>query len=399
MTVAGIMYKGLGISNTAITAYTSLLYLPWVVKPLWSPVVDIFRTRRLWIWTMQLSVAAGLLGVAIALRTPQFLAATLVCFWFIACASATHDIAADGFYMLATTEAEQSFFSGIRNTCYRVAIICGQGLLVYLAGRVAHHYHAPLPGWCAVFLLAAASLTGFGLYHCLILPHPAADQPGATTTLSGVMVGFVAVFESFFQKPKIGRLLLFLLFYRFAEGQLVKMAALFLYDSRANGGLGLTTGQVGLVYGMVGVAALTAGGIVGGILVANGGLRVWLWPMALIMHLPDAAFLFLAWAQPSNLFLINCCVAVEQFGYGFGFTAYMLYMIYIARGEHRTAHYAICTGFMALGMMLAGYKSGWIADHFGYRHFFEWVMLSTIPGFLVVWLVPLDPEFGKREAA
>jgi PAT family beta-lactamase induction signal transducer AmpG len=396
MTVSVIMFKGLGLSNTDVALYTSWLYLPWVIKPLWSPLVDLLRTRRWWIWCMQLIIGAGFAGVALALPTPHFVRASLAFLWLLAFSSATHDIAADGFYMLATTEQEQAWFVGIRSTFYRVATIAGQGLLVMLAGQLQEHTGNPRLGWMFSFGLAAAAFAGFGLYHAWVLPRPAADVRGDLSSAGKFAVEFGRTFVAFFQKPKIGLLLLFLLLYRFAEAQLVKMVSPFLLDGRDVGGLGLTTTEVGLVYGTVGVIALTLGGILGGVVVARRGLKFWLWPMVLVMHVPDAVFVFLAYAQPTNLTLISTCLALEQFGYGFGFAAYMLYMIYIARGPHQTAHYAICTGFMALGMMLPGMWSGWLQDHLGYPHFFLWVLLATLPGFAVTALIPLDREFGRR---
>jgi PAT family beta-lactamase induction signal transducer AmpG len=390
------MYKGLGISNTGIALYTSWLYLPWVIKPLWSPVVDILKTRRLWIWTMQLVGGAGLAGVALTIPAPNFFQCSLAFLWLLAFSSATHDIAADGFYMLAITEKEQAFFVGIRSTFYRIAMISGQGLLVILAGKIEKQTgNVPL-AWSVAFSVVAGLFVFFGVYHRFILPRPASDQVGSVSAAANFLTKFLDTFGEFIRKPKVGALLSFLLFYRFAEAQLVKMVAPFLLDSRAAGGLGLTTEQVGIVYGIVGVAALLAGGIAGGIVISRHGLRAWLWPMVFAMHLPDTVFVYLAYAQPDNPALINLCVAVEQFGYGFGFTAYMLYMIYIARGRHSTAHYAICTGFMALGMMLPGMWSGWLQEAIGYRYFFVWVLLATIPGFVVAALIPLDAEFGKR---
>jgi PAT family beta-lactamase induction signal transducer AmpG len=589
MTVAVIMYKGLGISNTDIALYTSWLYLPWVIKPLWSPIVDILKTRRAWIWVMQLIIGAGLAGVALTLPTSRAFQYSLAFFWLLAFSSATQDIAIDGFYLLATTQKEQSFFVGIRSTFYRIAMISGQGLLVIMAGVIQEHtgllkidlqvaakpgvamiqsvdlkgFAAPLDGelrvvidpatvqinptsrtkgeinalislvksnniergfyaaekeaaktaadtnswwarfvaretgflrkhfgatkvstdvagniglvslhlsklpgrdvvvslsskvsfglrsgddknfsvaegtrfifndqnwnqpataviqldpklktaasasmeirsgnvplaWSITFILLAGLFLIFGIYHKIILPYPVSDQPAAGHSATAFVKEFFLTFGAFFKKEKIGYLLLFLLFFRFAEAQLVKMVAPFLLDTREKGGLGLTTSQVGVVYGTVGIAALTCGGLLGGMVAAKKGLKFWLWWMVLAIHLPDAVFVYLAYTLPDNFWIINSCVAIEQFGYGFGFTAYMLYMIYIARGRHQTAHYAICTGFMALGMMIPGMVSGWLQDIIGYQHFFFWVLLATIPGFIVVTLIPLDREFGKK---
>jgi PAT family beta-lactamase induction signal transducer AmpG len=396
MTVAVIMYKGLGVSNIDIALYTSWLYLPWVIKPLWSPVVDILRTRRWWIWTMQLLVGAGLAGVALTIPAPNFLQLTLGFLWLVAFSSATHDIAADGFYMLANSEREQALYSGVRNTFYRVANITGQGLLVMLAGRIQEQTNNTVLAWSVAFGTLGGLLVCLGVYHWFILPAPVGDQPGRFRESKIFFRDCASTFSAFFQKPGVLSLVLFLLFYRFAEAQLVKMVAPFLLDAREIGGLGLTTSAVGLVYGTIGVIALLCGGLLGGFLIAQHGLKFWLWPMVFAMHLPDVVFVWLAYAQPQNFALISAGVAVEQFGYGFGFAAYMLYMIHAVRGAHRTAHYAICTGFMALGMMLPGMWSGWLQDRLGYPHFFVWVLLATLPGFAVAGWVKVDAEFGKR---
>jgi PAT family beta-lactamase induction signal transducer AmpG len=399
MTVSVIMYKGLGLSNTDIALYTSWLYLPWVIKPLWSPVVDLLGTRRLWIWATQLVVAAALAGVALALPGPHFVRWTLVFLWLLAFDSATHDIAADGFYMLATTEKEQSFFVGVRSMFYRLAMIAGEGLLVMLAGGIIARTGDPRLAWTTAMGVVAVAFVLFGSWHRFVLPRPASDRPGDVRDVPRFVREFLGTFGSFFRKPRIAVLLLFLLLYRFGEAQLVKMTAPFLLDARAAGGLALTTTEVGFIKGTVGVVALVLGGVLGGWAVSRHGLKAWLWPMLLAIHLPDAAFLYLAYAQPAGLAVIQACVAVEQFGYGFGFTAYLLYMIHISRGEHATAHYAICTGFMALGMMLPGMWSGWLADLVGYRHFFAWVILATVPSFVVAMFIPLERDFGRKGAA
>jgi PAT family beta-lactamase induction signal transducer AmpG len=399
MSVSVVLYKNLGVSNAAIAFYTSWLYLPWVIKPLWSPFVDLLKTRRLWIWAMQLLLGGGLAGVALTIPAPHFFQLTLAFFWLLAFSSATHDIAADGFYMLALTEHDQAFFSGIRSTFYRVAMICGQGGLVILAGTIQARTGSFALAWSLAFALGAGIFLCLGVYHRLVLPRPAFDQPGIAGPAKNFFAEFFKTFGTFFQKPKIAALLLFLLLYRLGEAQLVKMVQPFLLDPREQGGLGLTDDQVGLAYGTAGIIALMLGGLLGGFVVARHGLKFWLWPMLLAIHLPDAVFIWLAYAQPENIFTIGAGVAIEQFGYGFGFTAFMLYMIYIARGEHQTAHYAICTGFMALGMMLPGMWSGWLQEHIGYQHFFVWVLLATIPSFIVVLRIPLEAEFGRRNQA
>ena len=409
MSVSLVLYKNLGVSNADIAQYTSWLYLPWVIKPLWSPVVDLLKTRRQWIWTMQLLIGGALAAVALALPTAQFFPLSLVFFWLLALCSATHDVAADGFYLLANTEQQQAFFSGIRNTCYRLATICVTGGLVMLAGQIHQHTGNYAQAWSVSFGGMAVALLGLGVYHWCLLPRPASDQPARQSDSAppppagragprNFRTEFLLTFAVFFKKPKIVALLLFILLYRLGEAQLVRIAPLFLLDPRSHGGLGLTNQQFGLAYGTVGVLALVLGGILGGWVVSRQGLKFWLWPMLLAIHLPDTVFIWLAYAQPASLHWITAGVAVEQFGYGFGFTAFMMYLIHIARGEHATAHYAICTGFMALGMMVPGYWSGWLQTQLGYQHFFLWVVLATIPSFIVAARLPLEPEIGRRAA-
>jgi PAT family beta-lactamase induction signal transducer AmpG len=398
-TVSVMLYNDLGVSNGATAFFTSLLYLPWVIKPLWSPAVDILKTRRLWIWTTQLLLGAGLAGIALMVPVTHFIQWTIVFFGMLALSSATHDIAADGFYMMAPTEREQSFFIGFRSVFFNFGKIFAQGALVYFTNELEKRTGNPVLAWSTMFALAAATFFGLGFYHRFILPRPTVDQPKKIGATENFFTEFLKTFGTFFQKPKTTALLLFLLLYRLGEAQLIKIIPLFLHAPVEKGGLGLDIGKISVIYGTVGVVAFMCGALLGGFLVARRGLKFWLWPMLLAIHLPDAVFIWLACAQPENLLVIGMCVAVEQFGYGFGFTALLLYMIYIARGEHQTAHYAICTGFMALGMMLPGMWSGWLQEHLGYPHFFVWVILATIPSFIVATKIPLDAEFGKRTRA
>jgi PAT family beta-lactamase induction signal transducer AmpG len=409
MTLSVVMYKNLGVSNTEIALYTSWLYLPWVIKPLWSPLVDLLGSKRRWIVVLQFVLGAALAMVALALPAPKFLQMTLAVLWLMAFASATHDIAADGFYMLALNQRSQAAFVGVRSTFYRLSMIAGQGGLVWMAGWLQERSGTPAAAWAQVFWLMAALFAVAGAWHLWALPRPAGDLSAPRGTSFGR--DFVAVYRVFFAKPEIVRLLAFLLLYRFAEAQLLKLVTPFLLDPVAVGGLGLRTQDVGIAYGTVGVAALTAGGLLGGWLISRHGLRRLLWPLVLCMHLPNTVFVALALWQPQSLVLVSAAVAVEQFGYGLGFTAYMVYMLMVAGGhdgrpgtdgagganEHQTAHYALCTGFMALGMMLPGMGAGWLQEQLSYTVFFVWACVATLPSFAAAAMLRIDPEFGRKD--
>ena len=398
MTLSVVMYKNLGLGNTEIALYTSWLYLPWVIKPLWSPLVELLGAKRRWIIALQFVIGAALAGVALTLPGPGLLQMSLALLWLLAFASATHDIAADGFYMLALPQRSQAAFVGVRSTCYRLAMIAGQGGLVYLAGWLTQRSGQPALAWAIVFGALGAGFVALAAYHAWALPRPAADLGAARGPQSGpgLWADALAVFAAFFRKPGIARILAFLLLYRFAEAQGLKLISPFLLDPREAGGLALRTQDLGLAYGTVGVIALTLGGLLGGWLISRAGLKRLLWPLVLCMHLPNAVFVALALWQPADLGLVSAALAFEQFGYGFGFTAYMVYMLMVAEGEHKTAHYAICTGFMALGMMLPGMAAGWIQSQLGYLGFFVWVCVATLPSFLATALVRIDPGFGAK---
>jgi len=409
MSVSVIMYKRMGISNTDIALYTSWLYLPWVIKPFWSPIVDIIRTKRIWIISLQLLIGAGLGGIALSLPTTDFLRNSLIFFWLLAFSSATHDIAADGFYMLGLSKHEQTWFVGIRSTFYRSSMIAGQGLLIILAGslekmmNVTAHADAATPmagislAWSLTFYILAAIFLIFFAWHSFVLPRPAQDVSRQHANFSELRQDFIRTFAEFFKKPSIVWLLAFLLLFRFSEAQLAKMSAPFLLDPASAGGLALSTTQVGVVYGTIGILMLTIGGLTGAFLAARDGLKHWLMWMVLAINLPNAVYLILALLRPESMWLINLLVGIEQFGYGFGFSAYMLYMLYVSAGKHQTAHYAICTGFMAMGMMLPGMFSGWLQELLGYQNFFIWILLATIPSFIVASKIALDPTFGKNQ--
>jgi PAT family beta-lactamase induction signal transducer AmpG len=396
MTVSVILYKRLGLSNTDIALYTSWLYLPWVIKPLWSPFVDIFRTKRLWILAMQLAIGGSLAGVALTIPASDFVRYSLAMFWIMAFCSATHDIAADGFYMLGLDTPQQAAFVGVRVIFYRVATITAKGGLVIAAGVLENYGYPVASAWSLAFIGVAAVFLALFIYHFFALPRPAEDISAPWDKSKNFLAEYFRVLTMFFRRKDILIVVSFFLFYRFAEAQLVKMVAPFLLDIRAKGGLGLTTAEVGIIYGTVGVIALMLGGLLGGYVVYKNGLKFWLWPMVLIMHLPDLIFVYLSHYQPENLWLIGFAVAAEQFGYGFGFTAYTMYMIMVSQGEYKTVFYAIGTGIMALGMMIPAMGSGWIQEMLGYKNFFIWILITTIPGFIVAALVKIDPEYGKK---
>ena len=399
MTLSVIFYKNMGVDNTAIALYTSWLYLPWVIKPLWSPLVELFGTKRHWVLALQFVVGVALAMVALTIPGPDYFRMSLAVFWLMAFASASHDIAADGFYLLALPGHQQAAFVGVRSTFYRLANIGAQGGLVYLAGMLQERTGSMQTAWSAVFGVLSVLFVLMALYHRYALPRPLADVPGQGQAQAGALVrDFVGVFRAFFARPGMGVVLGFLLLYRFPEAQLLKLATPFLLDSTAQGGLALSTKDVGIAYGTVGLTALTLGGLLGGWVISKVGLKRALWPLILLMHVPNAVFVALAMYQPQDLWTVSTALAVEQFGYGLGFTAYLMYMILVSQGPHKTAHYAICTGFMALGMMLPGMWSGWLQQQLGYLPFFGWVLLATLPSLAMAALVRIPADFGKESA-
>lgn len=611
-----IMYKRLGISNTDIALYTGWLYLPWVIKPFWSPFIDIIKTKRWWTLLMQWIIGFGLAAVAFSIPTPFFFQLTLAIFWLVGFSSATHDIASDGYYMIALEEHEQAAYVGIRSTFYRVATIVGQGLLVIIAGAIesstglepanlkveadpaievrseSPSYGIPVfaeltedqtateqfiytseslsvgtkaptaltvkdgdntreiqfaeyskmmmdsvrilnetngfvavekketkkedvvkesPGknaferwisstfgedrkevqttgnnfaivgvrltkqpaageervlivtyksgdqsikleqnklstrfvfndrnwdktaylffevdnklaskatadfqgtsgniplaWMIVFIVLSVFFLGAAMYHSWVLPRPANDKSinsGEKATAKEIVRGFLDTFKTFFQKKQIWVAMAFMLLYRLPEAQLIKIINPFFLDPVDKGGLGLTTGQVGIVYGTIGIIALTIGGIIGGLCASRGGLKKWLWPMALSISLNSVVYIILSAIQPDPSTvggMVTICggMFIDQFGYGFGFTAFMLYMMYFADGPYKTSHYAICTAFMALGMMLPGMWSGWLQELIGYNHFFIWTLVCCFATWSVTAMIKVDPSYGKKD--
>lgn len=399
--ISVIMFKNLGMNNADVALYTGLLYLPWVIKPLWSPFVDIIRTKRWWILLTQ--AVAALSFALVALTIPRQMSSSsafipaLVIFWVTGFASATHDIAADGFYMLALNQREQSFFVGIRSTFYRLSSVFGQGIIVVLAGLLEKRLGDVPLAWRITLTGCSVLFGAIALWHTFSLPRPSSDRGSSDLTVNGIIRDFVRTFVTFFRKRGVVIAMLFMLLYRLPEAFLVKMLNPFLLDPLTEGGLALDTEMVGIVYGTVGVLALTLGGILGGMATARWGLRKLMWPMSLSLVLPCLVFVYLSFAQPSSLLTVNLCVALDQFGYGFGFTAYMLYMMRFSEGEYKTAHYSLCTAFMALSMMLPGMVAGYLQTALGYRGFFLMVIACCLATFAVT-LAAMRTSFVRDES-
>ncbi|MBQ0156603.1 MAG: MFS transporter [Bacteroidales bacterium] len=412
-TLAMLFLSEMGLSNADVALYTSWMYLPWVIKPFWSPILDLFGSKKMWVVVMQFIVAIALAGVAFTAPLGFWLNASLAFFWLCAFASATHDIAADGLYILALDTNQQSFFVGIRNTFYRIStVLCQWGCLV-LAGQLFEKNSvdgmeiipAHASAWSTVFYIMAVAFLFLSVYHFAMLPKEknvdvnANEDENEDENVEGVFASLKNNFQSFFAKFSGVELLLALLFiftYRLGEAQLGKIAQLFLKDTLENGGLGLTLTDVGNIYGLVGVIALMTGGVLGGIAVSKYGLKKMLFPMMLFMNVPNIVYIFLSATQATFLPTIYVMVAIEQFGYGFGFTAFTLYLVYISQGKYSTTHYAICTGLMALGMMIPGMIAGYMQEMLGYTNFFIWVCICTIPPFFIAPLLKIDKEFGVK---
>ncbi|MCI4443392.1 MAG: MFS transporter [Lentimicrobium sp.] len=395
ISVSVIMYKNLGISNEDIGIYTSLLYLPWVIKPLWSPFIDLYSTKRKWFLAMQLLISIAFLIVGLTIPMSNFFVLSLAVFWVAAFASASNDVASDGFYMLALAKEQQSFFLGIRSTFYRLSLLTGNGLIVIIAGFLEQKYGDKTKAWSYTMVIVAFIMTVITIYNYFSTPRietKRLEEPSESTP----KISFVAVFLSFFQKKQIGLVLSFILLFRLGESQLLKMLTPFLLDKKSMGGMGLTTEDIGLIYGTFGVTALVIGGILGGIAISKDGLGKWMLPMILTIHLPIIGFILLSHFHPTSIFYVYATVICEQFGYGFGFAAFMMFLIYVAEGESKTSHYSIATGFMALGMMLPGMLSGYIQEYLGYANFFIWVLCATIPGLILSRFLIFPKDFGKK---
>ena len=394
--ISDIMYKDMGINNTTIALYTSILLIPWTIKPLWSPFVEILGTRRNWTLYSQIALAICFGAVAATVPSDNFLLLTLIAFMAGAFVSATHDIALDGFYILALSQEKQSFFSGIRNTFYRIATVFSSGILVMFANWLGKLSGSDTIAWSATFTTTALIMVVLFLYNRKAMPTPESDTSLNACSIKDIFKSFGDIIKSYFSKPGIIPSILFLLLFRFPEAQLGKIGKLFLMDSAEAGGLGLDKGEIGFINGVIGIIGLIAGGIAGGICISRKGLKYWLWPMVIAISLPDAVYVYMSMAMTDNLYIIGSCIFVEQIGYGFGFTAYTLYMIYIAQGKYPTAHFAISTAFMSLGMMFPGMISGKIQECIGYENFFIWVMACTAVTFIVSALIKIDPKFGRK---
>lgn len=392
ISVSVIMYKDLGIDNEDIGFYTSLLYLPWVIKPIWSPFIDLYATKRKWFLTMQLLIAITFLIVGATISFNHFFILSLALFWVGAFASASNDVASDGYYMLALEKEQQAFFLGIRSTFYRLSMLTGNGLIVILAGYLENKFGDNTKAWSYTMIVVALIAVFLTIYN--FFSTPKVEENTETETIK--KTSFSEIFTSFFQKKQIGIAVTFILLFRLGESQLLKMLSPFLIDEKTKGGMGLATEDVGIIYGTFGVIALVIGGILGGIVISKEGLRKWMLRMFLAMHLPIIGFVLLAFFHPTSVYYIYAAVIAEQFGYGFGFAAFMMYLIYIAEGEYKTSHYAIATGFMALGMMLPGMASGFIQQYLGYGNFFIWVFIATIPGLILSLYLEYPDNYGKK---
>jgi len=399
MTVAVVMYMQMGMSDTEIAVYTGILGLPWMIKPLWSPFVDLFATKRWWVLAMQLLLGLALVGVAFTMNAPFWFKGTMSFFLLMSFASATHDIAADGYYMLELDDHDQVWFVGIRNTFYRLAVIFGNGALIPIAGILQERLDNKIAySWSLVFFALAGLFIALFLYHSVAMPKAEKDKRHATNAgeiFNGIIKALVTFFTKLPPREMVAPML-FLLFYRFSEALMLKMSVTFLMRSKAEGGLGMSMEDFGIASGTIGVIGLTLGGIVGGMLAGKDGFKKWLWPMVFAITMPDIVYVYLSYAMPDSLSVISVCLFIEQFGYGFGFTALTLYMLYFSKGNYQTTHYSFCTAISYIGLMLPGMVSGYLKDLMGYQAFFILVMFLCSITFVVTALIKVDPEFGKK---
>lgn len=397
MLISVIMFKELGLTDGEITLYTGWLGLPWVIKPIWSPIIDNIKTKRWWILSMQFVMGVCLALVAFTLQFDFWLQASLAMLMIVAFASATHDISADGFYILGLSETDQELFVGVRNTFYRIGMVIGQGGLVMLAGAMqkglfGEYCSGVSQSWFVIFIIVGVLMVLLALYHSAVLPKVEGVMPEdkSDNMIVHQLKEFVNTLKVFITKPHIVSALCFILLFRLPEGLLTKIVPLFLTRSAEEGGLALSDVDFGMIYGTLGVIGLLAGGIVGGWAVSRWGLKKCLWPLVLCITLPDLVYVYLSFVPTTDLWLIGSCVCIEQIGYGLGFAAYTLYLVTFSRGERSTAVFSICTAGQYLGgVMLPGIVSGFISENIGYQNFFMLIMAFCLVTFAVTACVKI----------
>ncbi len=390
MLMSVVLYQDMGLTDTQIALYTSWLGLPWVIKPLWSPFIDSYFTKRWWVLAMQLFVGASLGMVALTLPTNLWLQASLALFMLVAFGSATHDVSADGFYILGLEKRDQELYVGVRNTFYRIGMVVGQGGLVMLAGFLQQQGMGIPGAWSIAVCVVAICMLLLFAYHAKALP--VVEQPRVVQneriTATSVMKDFSRTFVVLFRKPQVIQAMCFILLFRLPEGLLTKIVPLFLKRSVEEGGLGLSNVDYGFLYGTLGVIGLLGGGLLGGWLVSRYGFRRCLWPLVCCFTLPDIVYVYLSYTQPASLWITGSCICFEQIGYGLGFAAYTLFLVQFSRGERSTSVFSICTAFQFLGgAMLPGMVSGWMSDSMGYSQFFLAIMAFCLVTFVVSALV------------
>lgn len=393
--VTVLMFKGLEVSNTQITFWTSLIMLPWTLKPLWSPFLEIFKTKKFWVLLTQF--ASGILFglVAFSLHLPHFFPIAISLLALIAISGATHDIATDGVYMSELNNEQQAKYIGWQGAFYNLAKVIATGGLVYLAGVLIKDYGVQ-KAWMIIMIMCGSLMCLLGLYHLRMLPTggPQNEKVSAKETLQVLWI----VIRDFFSKKNIVWSIIFIILYRFAEGFVMKVVPLFLKASKDTGGLGLNEQQIGLYYGTFGAAAFILGSILAGYYIASFGLRKTLFSLCCAFNIPFVVYFLLAVYQPSQMWWVGTAIVFEYFGYGFGFVGLMLFMMQqVAPGKHQMAHYAFATGIMNLGVMIPGMMSGALSDWLGYKSFFIFILLATIPAFLATWFVPFNyPDQTKK---
>ena len=389
---SSIMYKNMGISDSQIAFWTSLIMLPWTIKPLWGPFLEMFKTKKFFVYSTQIFTGCVFGLIALTLHLNHFFAFSIALFAIIAFSGATHDTAADGVYLNELSPKMQATYVGWQGAFYNIAKIFSGGILVYLAGELEKK-QGVATAWMVVMFLYGVMMVILGLYNRAVLPDN--ENNTQPQNLKEGLAILKDVIITFFQKKNIWYSLCFIVFYRFAEGQAIKITPLFFKAARSEGGLGLTTSQIGLLYGVFGSLAFVIGSIAAGYFISNKGLtRKSLLILCSFFNIPFLAYAYLAVYIPDNVMVIGIAVAVEYFGYGFGFIGLILFIMQnMAPGKYKMAHYAFGSGLMNLGFMVPSMISGFVSDYLGYKDFFIWVLISTIPAFIITWLVPLKaPE-------